>query len=130
MIDLSKIDPEGDANAGFDLVLHHPVDNDPLDVSIRILGHDSTAFSDTQLKQRRRSFSKPAIVDPEEADKVSQDEAMELLLACTVGWKGLSWEGKPLPFSKENAEMVYRARKWIKLQVENAVLTRANFKRG
>lgn len=130
MTDLSKIDPEGDANAGFDLVLRHPVDGNELDVVIRILGHDSTAFSETQLKQRRSYFNRAEPLSPEEAEKATYDEAMELLVACTVGWKGLAWEGKDLPFSKENAEMVYRARKWIKLQVENAVLTRANFKQG
>jgi hypothetical protein len=128
--DLSLIDPEGDANAGFTLTLLHPDTGEPLDARITVVGRDSTTFAKAETALRRRVIEAPmADAAQEDRDARLEREAIELLAACTTGWE-LSWEGQDLPFSIESAQMVYRARRWIRRQVDAAVMRRENFKRG
>ena len=135
-VDVTAIDPQGDADAGFELQLHHPDNVDQkLDIWVTVTGQDGTAFTTTQTAQRRRAIEEAVnpdgpVVDPETDDEKADRQYLELAVACTKGWRGMGWEGQALEFNPRNAAMIYQQRRWIRNQVENAVLRRANFKRG
>jgi predicted TPR repeat methyltransferase len=57
------------------------------------------------------------------------EEALELLAACTKGWRGIGEEAE-IAFSAKAAAALYRKYKWIYEQVDAAVHTRANFLPG
>lgn len=132
MIDLGSLDTARSANEGFDVQLYHPVTNVDLGITIKILGKDSDTFrkiSHAQAKKRMDRFSKGGfrntgfIQSPEEIEQ----NGIELLAACTVGWDGIILDGKPLDFSKDNAKELYTRFPWIKEQIDVAVGDRANF---
>ncbi len=130
VLDLAELDTTKAANAGFDVSLYHPATNADLGITIRVLGKDSDEFrriSNAQNKRRldrmQRGGFRVSMPSPEEMEQ----NAIELLASCTVGWTGVVLEKKPLPFSKENAKMLYTRVPWIREQVDAAIGDRANF---
>ena len=63
---------------------------------------------------------------PVPIEEIEQD-GIDLLAACTTGWIGIIIEDKEIPFSTDNAVMVYERFPWIKEQVDTAIGDRANF---
>lgn len=55
------------------------------------------------------------------------EDGLELLVACTKGWKHIKISGVVLPFSEENSRMLYTKYPWIREQVDTFVNDRANF---
>jgi len=47
--------------------------------------------------------SRQPAITPEELEQ----NTIEILAACTVGWSGVVVDGKEIPFNKDNAKMLY-----------------------
>lgn len=118
------------ANEGATLTLYHPKTQEPFydgddPVTITVKGNDSDEF-------------KAALSDIVDAHsdrkkgKLAQAEtrAIMLMARVTTDWSGIDWEGKPLEFTQANARMLYRARPWIRQQVDEFVQEKANFGKG
>lgn len=56
-----------------------------------------------------------------------QDQAMDQLLACTVGFENIFFGGKDLPFSRENAQMIYEKWAFIKKAASEFIKDQKNF---
>ena len=130
-VDLAAIDTVKGSNEGFDVRIFHPGTNEDLDITISVLGKDSDAFqkvSRAQNKKRMAKMQKGGFrnVSPVPIEEIEQD-GIALLAACTTGWTGVIIEGKEIPFSTDNAVMVYERFPWIKEQVDTAIGDRANF---
>lgn len=132
--DLSTLDTVAASNAGTDIELFHPATNEDLGITITVLGRDSAEFKRVQTEQSRRRMSKmqksgsyKATAIP--ASEMEQD-SIDLLASCTKGWKNLAYQGADLPFSFDNAVMIYAAMPWIREQIDQAVSDRANFIKG
>jgi hypothetical protein len=131
-IDLSSIDTVKGSNEGFDVRIYHPGTNEDMDITIRVLGKDSDEFqkvSRAQSKKRMAKMTKGGFRNPNTAvpvEEVEQD-GIQLLAACTKGWSGVIVEGKEVPFSTDNAVMIYERFPWIKEQIDTAIGDRANF---
>lgn len=128
MIDISAVLT---ADEPFELQLVHPVTREPIDVTISIVGMDSAVYRKVAHAQRARRIKniKPGSRNlPVSMDELEAD-AIEILAECTTGWKNLAFNGSELPFSKENAVMVYSSPKtgWVREQVDEAISDRANF---
>lgn len=52
---------------------------------------------------------------------------IEILTACTSGWKGWTLQGKPFEYSKHNANYLYTAFPFIREQVDEEIHERGNF---
>ena len=59
--------------------------------------------------------------------KVRRFENIELLVACTLNWAGIRAKGQPLPFSVDNARVIYAKLPWLREQVKAFIEDRANF---
>lgn len=130
-MDLASLDLTAAADRGADMKLEHPVTGAPLmteagePISIRLLGNDSREFraaigelAEKQAGKRRQSL------DAAEAHSV------ELLARLTTGWHGIVFGGEELPFTRANAERIYRERPWIREQVDKFIGERGNFFKG
>lgn len=133
-VDLAAIDTVKGSNEGFDVQIYHPGTNEDLGITINVLGKDSDEFqkvSRAQSKKRLAKMQKGGFRTTQQApiEEIEAD-GIALLAACTRGWSGIVIEEKPIPFSTDNAVMVYERFPWIKEQVDVAIGDRANFIKG
>jgi hypothetical protein len=127
--DLSSIDTIADANKGAAIELFHPTTGVDLGITVYVLGKDSDKFRQvqaTQGRKRTQKLQKTGFRIGISADDIEQD-AIELLAAVTTGWENMVMGGKELPFSTENAEVVYTKYPWIREQIDGAVGDRSRF---
>ena len=126
-MDFADLDLAKTADSGADMHVRHPVTEEPLTtdgkpITIRLLGADSAEFRNgvKAIANRSQSRKKPSLAEAER-------NAVELLARITTGWQGIVWNGEPLKFSRENAEMLYRERPWLREQADEFAGERANF---
>jgi len=127
-MDLASLDLTKASNDGAWITLKHPATGEELSGRIKIVGKDSTKF--TQLSEE---FKRKALEDMKSSKTMAQrmDNAQEqsdaILVACTIDWDGMMLDGEDLPFTEANVKMVYKRFTWIKEQVDVAIADRANF---
>lgn len=132
-IDLASLDLTAAADKGFELELLHPVTKAPLGVFVGLVGKDSTVFREHVRRTANDRLRKQAMqqrrgkdVDVPTVEKI-EAEAIELLAACTTGWRNLEYRGVSLPFSAVNARVIYTDLPWIREQVDEAIGDLENF---
>lgn len=78
-----------------------------------------------KIRNAVRKSGQIALPDPEEQEADETD----MLVACTLGWKGLRQGGAPLPFSRDAAYKLYLdpKRDWLRDQVKVALEERERF---
>jgi hypothetical protein len=114
------------------LELLHPVqgvpirDEDGNALRVQLVGKDSKQYRDAQRKITERRLKSRSKANRFDADAMEQ-EAIDVLVACTVGWEGFAEEGKDLEFKPANIRRVYDTHPWIKEQVDEFVDDRGNF---
>ena len=136
-MDMSRLNLEVFAEKGATMELLHPVDNDVLTteengkgepITISLLGSDSKAFKNKSRELARRRVAKYQKSRNKSVDHtVSDEEASELLVACTTGWSGIVVDGEQVEFSEEAAMDLYCKNSWIREQVDAFVGDRASF---
>jgi len=116
---LSDIQDQHDAP----VELVHPTTRAPLGARITLAGPEHPkrrgilAERARRIRRRLEKSGKLKLDDPE----VEEQERIELLAACTLGWDGLLGDDdKPLPFSEAAAVELYRGCGWIRGQMEAA----------
>lgn len=124
-MDLATLDPAGASEGAATCTLRHPVTQEELSVTITVMGMEShTALSHqrAQIKKRMgRGGGKSYTMEQMESDSI------ELAARLTTGWTGVEWQGNDLPFTTENARMLYRERPWVRRQVETFVNDLGNY---
>lgn len=122
MLDFGKFDLAAQSAAGFAYHVRDPLgvpmEHEGEPVIITLAGADSPTYKNRQRELARENTEKPLDRDA---------LAMEMLVACTLGWRGIIWDGEPLPFTPENARMLYANHEWLREDVASVVLDRANF---
>jgi hypothetical protein len=132
-IDLSSLDTAQACEKGFELELKHPITNEPLGSFISVVGKDSKTFEDFVRRQSndrlRRNFQLQRRGKDAEALTIEQIEAdaISLLVACTTGFRNVTYKGNALDFSEANARLLYTEQKWVRAQVDEAVGDIENF---
>ena len=122
MLDFGKFDLAAQSGAGYPYHVRDPLgvpmvlDGEP--VEIDLCGADSAVY-----RNRQRELAR------ENADKALDKDtlAMEMLVACTRGWRRIIWDGELLPFSAENARKLYAKHEWLREDCASVILDRANF---
>lgn len=122
--DLAQLDLTAKSNDGEWLELEHPVTGEPLGIKIKLAGVDSDIYKKQLRKLQDRRLRKGLrTITAEEFE----EEQLQLLVACTLDWKGMIYEGKELEPTKENIRMIYEKFGWIREQVDNFIGDRRNF---
>lgn len=126
-IDLSSLDTSAACAKGFELELVHPITKTPIGSFITVMGKDSPAF-DSHVKRQsndrlRRQFQNQRKGKDADAPTIEQIEAdaIDLLVACTTAFRDVTYKGSVLPFSEENAKLLYTEQKWVRAQVDEAI---------
>lgn len=132
-IDLASLDLTAAADKGFELELLHPATKAPIGTFIGLIGKDSTVFkahvratANGRLRKQAFQQRRGKDVDVPTIEKIEAD-AIELLAACTTGWRNLELRGVQLPFSAINAKVIYTEFPWIREQVDEAIGDIENF---
>lgn len=134
MPDLSNLDTKRIANEGRTLTLRHPGDGSvlmtdekkPQPMTIKLHGLDSDNYSKHKHAMTARVMEEQGKT-PDRAEFERRNA--ESFVAITADWH-LWIDGALLPFSKENAELVYVRFPWIREQIDNFVSSRKNFIQG
>ena len=128
--DLENYDLAALADAGAELALKAPHNGAPLLVAgepvvICMIGSDSEA----RRKAERAALDRN--IKARQSGGLTADDidnsTVEILAACTTGWRNMRMGGEVLPYSQKNAVMVYRRFRWIKEQADAFCSDRANF---
>lgn len=124
--DLDTIDLGAAAEQGATMQLLHPVTAEPVGVTFEVMGKDAPTYR-KNLRKLRDMLAKQE--DDEDDPDRAELLALARLAACAVrGWSDtVQWQGAPLPYSFENAVMVFSARPWVAEQVAFFRDRRANF---
>jgi len=131
--DLGSLDTIKASNEGAEIELKHPMTNEPLAVFVKVRGKDSDAFREFQRHKfndylRAEALAKARGKQPQvKSAEDYEDDMLTLLVACTIGWREMVYNGAELPFNAENVRKVYKERPWVRDQVNDAVGDLGNF---
>lgn len=119
------------ANIPTDVVIKHPVTGEATDLVIQVVGLDSTAAQECLDRQQAIRFAEMTsggeMVAPTFDPKQNRQQLLELLCACTTGWRNVEFDGEALAFTKENVLLVYDKVPAIRDQVNKATGSRKLF---
>lgn len=127
-MDLNKLDLSKASNEGAWITLKHPASNEDLPMKIKVVGKDSDKFIQLSEEFRRSTLEDmKANKSVEQRIETSKQYGDNLLVACTLEWKGIELDGKKLDCTQDNVKLVYQRFGWIKEQIDTAIADRANF---
>lgn len=114
-----------------DITIKDPATGAPTAITFTLAGPEHPKRKKIDMDRQRRmraqlqKTGKLQFQDPEEDE---QDET-DSLVACTLGWTGLTLNGHPLVFSADNARQIYTdpKRRWLRAQVVAALAEREAF---
>ena len=130
MLDINAITQTDSA----EIQIVHPVTRAPLGASVTLAGPEHPLRKQIRFRLQRRvraelaRAGRAALPDPEEQD----EENIQLLAQCTLGWKGIADEGVEIPFSEAAAAALYARPEmvWLRDQLVVALDERENFIKG
>jgi len=124
-MDINKLQTVGDHEEGAECNILSPVDGMPTDVYIKIKGSDSKSWRKAKKDQMAK------IIEARQKDKMDHldYEGMdaEALASVTISWRGITKDGKPYEFSKENALKLYQESPAVSSQLLGFIEQRENF---
>lgn len=129
-MDSFDLDSFEDVSSG-EYVVKHPETNQPTAIVVTLAGPEhpnrkKIAFAaQRRLRKVLQQTGKLQLADPEE----EEGEEVDMLVACTLGWKGISVGGKALAYSAEAARSLYTdpKRRWLRDQIKAALNEREHF---
>lgn len=132
-MELNNLNLAAAADDGYDLVLQHPITGEDLDGIIRVRGDKSRqvqAFSRKRVTelQKRERLQKGKGKDTDLSIEELEQMHIESGIARVISWKNIKKDGEDLPFTKENAETVFKDYPWILEQTLEASSELLNFR--
>jgi len=127
-MDINNLQTVSDHEEGAECNILSPVDGMPTDVYIKIKGADSKAWRKAKKEQMTK------IIEARQADKMGQldYEGMDAdaLAGVTLSWRGITKDGKPFAFSRDNALKLYQESPAVASQLLGFIEQRENFTDG
>lgn len=133
-MDLKGLDTTKLADEGVSLTLKHPATGADLKdgdqpVQITVVGQDSKRYRDAQAKTSEKRLS--SVLARGRRAKLSaaevETDSLDLLVTCTIGFKNISLDKKPLECTPDNVRKLYTQFAWIREQVDEFINDRSNF---
>lgn len=126
-MDLANYDLAAKAEAGSEVKILDPVNGEPTDIIITVVGADSKTY--------RNAVALAAYeykIGDDDSKMLERLEAVisrqySTLAACTTGWEGIEIDGKPLEFNRTNALELYTRFDWLAQVVFDHIRKRENF---
>lgn len=122
-LDLAKTNLAQAADAGYEFEVKLPGTGDPTGAFITVRGEMSKTVK-AYARQKFREFQlkeQQAKRRGKESDEMTLEEAEELAIESAIvriiGWRGITENTKEVPFTKENAERIFKEHGWIREQV-------------
>jgi hypothetical protein len=132
--DLAKHNYTEIAEAGFEFELKLPGTGEGTGVFITVRGDQSKTvkafgrkkYSEFKLREQQAKRRGKDVDDMtlEEAEELSIESA----IVRVISWKNITENGKEVPFTKENAERIFKEYSWIKDQVVEEAGQLLNFR--
>jgi len=132
--DLAKHNYTEIAEAGFEFELKLPGTGEGTGVFITVRGDQSKTvkafgrkkYSEFKLREQQAKRRGKDVDDMtlEEAEELSVESA----IVRVISWKNITENGKEVPFTKENAERIFKEYSWIKDQVMEEAGQLLNFR--
>lgn len=113
-----------------DVTIVHPVTGESTDMVITVMSMDSDEYRQIQLRLQNEQIKYARKNRGKTTAERIQQEALDLLVAVTVGWKGIEKDGAPYPFTPDNARWLYASLPFVKEQVDEFIGERRNFIRS
>ena len=127
--DLSKKNLAEIAEAGYEFELRIPGSNEKTGAFVKVRGDQSKIVKAyirkkfDEVNTRNNSKRKGNDITLEEAEEM----AVEAAVVRIIDWKGIEEDGKPVPFTKENATRILTEHSWIREQVQEEASEQLNF---
>ena len=102
----------------------HPVTNEKTDIFFNVHGSDSKEY-----RQGIRDIMAARITSNEagETSKYFEDDEIQLLIKCTIGFEGILIDGEVPEFTEEVLTNIFSEYPFIKTQLDRFIGTKANF---
>lgn len=114
---------------GAEVEILHPSTRKGTGFYIKVLGVDSLEFQKAERNIRNQTIK--VLSEKKELTAESQIESeIDHLVAITVGWRGIEFEGKAKDFTKKACKELYTKSPGVRQQVDRFVSDRANFIKG
>lgn len=123
------------SNDGAIMQVRHPSTGSPLvipesgdPVTITLTGVDSSRYQkivNEQINRRLKNASTTRNTQATAEDLMREN--IDVLVACTVAWTGISSRGANLECTPDNARVVYARLGWLRQQAKDFIEDRANF---
>ncbi len=138
-IDLATLDTTTASDKGARIPMVHPISKEPIGVFVTVLGKHSETFRELvreranegikKSSERARRGKQMPVRTAEELER----EALELLIACTMGWDSgegenyILFQGTQYEFNAKNGMLLYSKLIWLRDQVDDAIGDLENF---
>lgn len=123
-LDIAALDTTSQAEKGAVLQLRHPGTHEDLGVTIWVQGVDAPSYRDVV---RRQIDEQIAQAKPDLSAAEMEERHVERLVAVTLKWENVTYHGKPLTLTPQNAAKLYREQIWIREQVTRFMEDRSRF---
>lgn len=131
MFDLNRLKAEATEYSLRDAEGKVRLDPDGNPAVLILVGTDSPQFEAQQRANGAKARARKA-EGREATPEESLAEFVDLLVACTTGWRnvGIGEDAQPLEFTAENVRKIYTGWPLIRDQVDAFVVKRGNFIKG
>jgi hypothetical protein len=119
-MNLFDLDLKSDAEAGFKMLVKHPVTNKDTDCTISVVGSDSKVYRKARADSIREAMKKGGDIDTDEA-------SAEIYAKCITGWIGMSGPDGEIKYSEEKALELLMRFSWLCDQLGIVIESRLNF---
>ena len=130
--DLSSLDTIAACNKPFDVEIIHPVTQEKTGVVFSVVGRDSDVYRAKIKAMANENMTREALMarrgkaDIQTIDKL-EAKNIDALIAATVGWSNVEFDGEVLEFNPANARKVFQRILPVRDQVLEAINDLENF---
>jgi len=110
-MDLSQLDTTIKASDGAEMVLRHPISNEPTDVRLILKGSEAMDVKAAFSRFRR------IMDDTKKSDAEKERAANNVIIKCIINIKNASYAGKPLTNSLADIELFVAKFSWASDQI-------------
>ena len=112
-----------------EVVVLHPLTGASTDIVIVVASPDGAVTREAERALRERALTRLSLGQRSAAAgaKEIEQDALDMLVARTVGWRGLVDKGHTIDYSPDAARRLYTEYPWLRRQVETALDERARF---
>lgn len=133
MFDLATLDTTDAAEKGERMEVMHPTSGAPLmngstAIALILAGQDSDRYrvADRKISNKRLATSRNGQRITLTSEGIEADN-LQRLVACTISWQGVAWDGAEKECTPENVRAAYDRWPWMREQAEAFIGDRANF---